>query len=243
MLEPSHQYKIRQKVAEEKGDIIYSNTMFPIKVSDINISLKDAVVKEVTYETAEKIISVYEWLGTMPTFTTHYFGIFFDGVCGGVVLYGISLPQSVLDSICGAKYGDKVRVLSRGACVHWSPKGSASKLIGASLRELEKQGYKIVVAYCDTRAGEIGTIYQACNFIYTGTSENGKEYFIDGKWRTGVGAGEYAHQKRDLSEYETRERSTKHRYIKLLGSKFEKKELLKSLNYPVLLYPKRESLT
>jgi len=179
----------------------------------------------------------------MPTFCTHHYGIYFDNICGGVVVYGISLPQPVFDSICGVEFGNKVRVLSRGACVYWTPIGSASKLISVSLRMLKKEGYKIIIAYCDTRAGEIGTIYQACNFIYTGVSEGGNEYLIENKWRTGIGASEYSHEKRNLNDYENRKRSIKHRYIYLLGTPSEHKLLLSKLRYPQLPYPKRNIFT
>ena len=204
-----------------------------------NVDIKKAIVKEIDYNTASKIIFEYEWLGTMPTFCTHYFGIYFDDICAGVVIYGISLPQSVLDSVCGKKYGNKVRVLSRGACVWWAHPHSASKLIGESLKVLDKQGYKAVIAFCDTRAGEIGTIYQACNFLYIGESKGGKEYFIEGKWRTGKGAANYAHQKRNLNEYEQRDRSLKHKYVYLLGDKKEKKEMMEYLKDKIQPYPKR----
>ena len=58
-------------------------------------------------------------------------------------------------------------LLSRGACVHWAHPHSASKLITSSMKMLPKK-YKVVTATVDELAGEIGTIYQACNFHYIG---------------------------------------------------------------------------
>jgi hypothetical protein len=107
------------------------------------------------------------------------------------------------------------------------------------LRHLQKLGYSVIVAYCDSRAGEIGTIYQACNFLYTGLSTGGKEYLIGGKWRTGVGASKFAHQKRTLADYESRARSTKSRYVYLLGDRSQRQLLRSKLRFPVLPYPKR----
>ena len=49
--------------------------------------IKKAELKAVNYETAKKIIKEYEWLGTMGTTQLHY-GIFYDGVLGGVVCFG-----------------------------------------------------------------------------------------------------------------------------------------------------------
>lgn len=229
--------KAHQRIIREQKQFTDSGGLFGYPQ---NVDIKTAIVKETDFNTASKIIYQYEWLGTMPTFCTHYFGIYFEGICGGVVIYGISLPKSVLDGVVGKKYGDKVRVLSRGACVWWAHPHSASKLIGESLKILKKQGYKAVVAFCDTRAGEIGTIYQACNFIYIGESKGGLEYFIEGKWRTGKGAGNYAHKKRNLGDYKQRNRSTKYKYVYIMGNKTENHEMLEYLKDKISPYPKRK---
>ena len=154
--------KAHQRIIREQKSKENPLGLFPDK-PDV-IDLKKATVRQIDYHTAEKIILEYEWLGTMPTYCTHYFGIYFNGICGGVVVFGIGIPKNVLEDICGKEHLPDVRVLTRGACVYWTPVGSATKLIGNSLKLLKKDGYKIVVAYSDVRAGEIGTIYQACNF-------------------------------------------------------------------------------
>ena len=227
----AHQRIIREQKAKENPLGLFSD-------QPEFINLKKAKVCKINYKTAEKIIKEYEWLGTMPTYSTHYFGIYFDGVCGGVVVFGISLPKNVLQSICGKKYLKSVRVLSRGACVHWTPIGSATKLIANSLKILKKEGYKIILAYSDIRAGEIGTIYQACNFLYTGTSKGGSEVLIDNKWRTRMPRC-VVEKKVKAKDLPTRKRSIKHRYVYLMGTKKEVKELKKKLRFKVLPYPKR----
>jgi hypothetical protein len=229
----AHQRIVREEKAKEKPLVL-----FPTEPD--NPDLKTAVIKQINFTTASKIIKEYEWLGTMPTYCTHHYGIYFDGFLGGVVVFGISLPRSVLDSICGAEYGDIVRVLSRGACIHWTPRGSATKLIGKALKLLKHEGYKIVIAYADVRAGEIGTIYQACNFLYTGSSEGGTEVLIDKKWRTYL-PRVAVENKIDYKQLPTRKRSTKHRYIYLMGTKKEVKQLRKKLRYDILPYPKRNN--
>ena len=64
----AHQRIIREQKAKENP-----LSLFPEK-PDI-IDLKKAVVRKINYQTAEKIIIEYEWLGNMPTYCTHYFGI------------------------------------------------------------------------------------------------------------------------------------------------------------------------
>ena len=230
----AHQRIIREKKAQEKPPL----GLFPNKPDEIN--LQRAKTKQINYQTAEKIILEYEWLGTMPTYCTHYFGIYFDGICGGVVVFGIGIPKNVLENICGKEHLAEVRVLTRGACVHWTPTGSATKLIGSSLKLLKKEGYKIVVAYSDVRAGEIGTIYQACNFLYTGASVGGSEVLVNGKWRTRM-PRVIKEKKLNTKNLLKRKRSLKHRYIYLMGTKKEIKELKGKLRYKTLPYPKRSN--
>ena len=228
--------KAHQRIIREQKSKENPLGLFPDK-PDV-IDLKKATVRQIDYHTAEKIILEYEWLGTMPTYCTHYFGIYFNGICGGVVVFGIGIPKNVLEDICGKEHLPDVRVLTRGACVYWTPVGSATKLIGNSLKLLKKDGYKIVVAYSDVRAGEIGTIYQACNFLYNGSSFGGSEVLVNGKWRTRM-PRIIKEKKLDTKNLPTRKRSLKHRYIYLMGTKKEIKELKRKLRYKILPYPKR----
>ena len=41
--------------------------------------------------------------------------------------------------------------------------------------------YRVFVGYSDTTAGEIGTIYQACNFIYLGQNSGERYNYYDPK--------------------------------------------------------------
>jgi len=119
-----------------------------------------------------------------------HYGIYFDDFIAGAVCYGQSdgwTHRTVL------KYGvavDKTWVLSRGACVHWAHEHSASKLIGLSLKMLKKStDAHIVLAYSDSEAGEIGTVYQASNWLHLGIADKSHKGFIspDGKrWHRNV---------------------------------------------------------
>lgn len=81
--------------------------------------------------------------------------------------------------MAGAYHHEQFRIavndlltLARGACVHWAPKGTNSKLVSMTCRLLAKaQVGKLIWATSDTDAGEIGTIYQACGWVYVGTSD------------------------------------------------------------------------
>lgn len=133
-----------------------------------NPNLKAAIVRKVKRKLAEQIVLKYEWLGTMGINSNMFYGIFFENFCAGVACYqptGYAIPGiTKLLKVTGAE----ATYLSRGACVHWAPKGTNSKLISMSLKFEKKRGKKIAIAYSDPNAGEIGTVYQATNWIYLG---------------------------------------------------------------------------
>ena len=104
-------------------------------------------------------------------------------------------------------------------------------------------------AYADPMAGEIGTVYQACNWLYLGVgvgrSDKGRWRFFnrrEGKWR-----GERSVRKRRLVLAELRAHPEwiaewmpdKGRYVWFEGTQREKRDLVLKLKYPPQPYPKR----
>ncbi len=141
-----------------------------------HLDIKRAVVRKVSRKLAEQIILKYEWLGTMSSTKWHY-GIFFGDYCAGVTCIGQGATMA------GTAHHQQFNIqknelltLARGACVHWAPKGSNSKLVSWTCKLLAKDNVgKLIWATSDTDAGEIGTIYQACGWTYIGTTNRGKE--------------------------------------------------------------------
>ncbi len=88
-------------------------------------------------------------------------------------------------------------------------------------------------SYSDPDAGEIGTVYQASNWIYCGLTAKRPDYFLNGtRW---VG-----HMKKgDASILQKGERTRKGRYIYVLGSKSERRAIKRELNWKQQPYPKR----
>jgi len=134
-----------------------------------HLDVKRAEVRRVSRRLAEQVILKYEWLGAMAQ-TGYHYGIFFGSYCAGVCCYAAGAATGGVNSHMpfGIK-SDELAVLARGACVHWAPKGTNSKLVSWACRLFAKDApCKIVIAYSDTDAGEVGTIYQACGWIYIG---------------------------------------------------------------------------
>ena len=143
-------------------------------------SLQNAVVREIGRSEAEQIILRYEWLGNMGT-TDFQFGLYFGEHLAGVVCFGRTAGTKTAKSVCGKEYAHQVKVLNRGACVHWAHPHSASFLITHACRLMSWKGYHIFVAYSDPSAGEIGTVYQACNWTYCGTTGRPSGFVWTGK--------------------------------------------------------------
>jgi hypothetical protein len=157
------------------------------------------------------------------------FGLYDDEQLVGVVTYGVPASPFLCMGVCGINNKDKVLELNR-LCLNDGVKNGASFLVSKSLQMLPKP--TIVVSYADTAMGHLGFIYQASNFLFTGTT----------KERTDMAGEDGKHSRHNLGNSENRiNRSAKHRYIYFVGSKSQKNSLLKQLNYEVSPYPKGNS--
>lgn len=157
------------------------------------------------------------------------FGLYDELNLIGVISYGIPASPSLCMGVCGTEYSDKVLELNR-VCLENNGKNHASYLVANSIKLLPKP--TIVVSYADTAQGHVGYVYQATNFMFTGTT----------KERTDMAGEDGKHSRHNHGIVENRVfRSAKHRYVFLHGSKIDKKILKEKLNYPVLPYPKGES--
>lgn len=252
-----------QKIVRDKGG--QKRDMLGEWWRDIDTDIKGAVVKETTRGMAEKIIEEYEWLGCLAAVTYFYFGIFFQGVCGGVVCYGPEYSENLgiqareQGRKCAdwSRYGyeGKMILLNRGACVHWAHPHSASKLIRRSM-DLLPDKYKVITATVDDLAGEIGTIYQACGFDYVGSMRDSNANVTSSKgdrdaWiirdklygsraiRSMVGSTKAEEIARRFPDAKKVRQNSKGRYFAFRGSKREIKVNRQAIAHLVKPYPKR----
>jgi hypothetical protein len=158
---------------------------------------------------------------------SYAFGLYEDGVLIGIVTYGMPASNQLCEGICGIENKQKVIELNR-LCLQDNSKNQASFLVANSIKLLPKP--TIIVSYADTAQGHIGYVYQATNFLFTGTT----------KERTDMFAGEGKHSRHATDPSVRQFRSAKHRYIYFHGTKTDKKILRKSLKYNVEPYPKGE---
>jgi hypothetical protein len=112
------------------------------------------------------------WSGRRPRAPDgRFFGIFFGPYLAGVTC--VAVGNGTAGAFVPRQYGissPELATLVRGACVHWAPPGTNSKLVAWTVRLLRRTDphAKILLAYADSEAGEIGTIYQACGWTYIG---------------------------------------------------------------------------
>ena len=119
----------------------------------------------------------HEWLGKMPHRPTHRFVATYKGQLAGVI---VMATPNAFSHLLGRENRDKEKLISRGACISWSPKNLASSLVMFSVRWMVKNtSYRYFSAYSDTEARELGTVYQACNFIYLGQNSGARFEYYD----------------------------------------------------------------
>lgn len=175
------QYDIRLKNREE--DMIRHGLteadVANLKVSDFVFAHED---KAVVFEEIRAFIERHEWLGRLSLYPTHIFTARYNKALAGVVV--MDMPNA-FSKLLGEDTKRIERLISRGACVSWSPKNLASSLIMYAIRWMtQNTQYRLFTAYSDPEAKELGTIYQACNFYYIGQkSGTGYQYRIEsGRW-------------------------------------------------------------
>lgn len=230
-------------------------------------SLRDARVEDIDYKTAKKVIEQYEWLGTMGS-TRYRFGLYFGDELAGVVCFGSTAGTKTAESVCGSEYAHMVTTLCRGACVHWAHPHSASFLISRACRLMSDKGFHIFVAYSDAAAGEVGTVYQASNWLHCEPTTQGSSMFVwpgekgegfkDGRLRdercisaaTRVRTSEKGAYRVRSSRRVLRERmvedgflfltgTPKRRYVTFCADRRLERELRSALRWKVLPYPRR----
>ena len=181
------------------------------------------------------------------------FGLYVDGTMIGVCTYGIPSASPLREGIAGKENSKYVLELNR-LVLSEQIKNAASYLVAKSLQMLPKPS--IVVSYADIAQGHVGYVYQACNFIYTGLSAKRTDWHVKGlehlhsqtivdisKSKKGQGKGSrVAHMKEIYGDdFSLKERSRKHRYIFVVGSRQQKNKLIGMLKYKKEEYPKGES--
>lgn len=159
------QYDIRVKNLED--DLIESNFtkeyVDKLRVSDFSFV---NVIDKIEQQKLKEFIEKHEWLGNLSQYTTHWFACYHNDIIAGVILFNV---PNAFSKTLGENTKELERLISRGACISWSPKNLASSFLMWCIKWMvNNTQYRLFTAYSDPTAKELGTIYQACNFYYMG---------------------------------------------------------------------------
>jgi ParB-like nuclease domain len=182
-----HQRVVREMMAKLPDDDIEEKRR-------LASNLKNAIVREISFNEAKQVILANEYLAKMNSGTLYSVGLIFRNpdtgreFIGGVECFGSVGGSNVAASICGSEHKDKVLVLVRGACWGWVDRevksrgkvhcgAAATFLISRACDLMADKGFNIICAYSDPVGGlEIGSIYQGANFLYTGMTSASEQY-------------------------------------------------------------------
>jgi len=189
-------------------------------------------------ETHPFILNIH-YAKRMPSIS-YAFGLFRDGELVGITTYGKPASSTLLKGVCGEQWASNVYELNR-LCLRDNLPLEASRLVGGSFRLLPKP--LIIVSYADTKQKHEGIVYQATNFLYTGLSAKFRDPVVKGFEHQHHATYAHGLTNKQLIEKFGEEnvyfidRSRKHRYIMFLGSRTDKKNMMKDLRYKILPYP------
>lgn len=171
------QYEVRKSLYREDLDRLQMSTALVAAFQPSNFDVEYVDKSDsLGCERVRDFIHKYEWLGKMPTRPTHRFVATMGPYMGGAV---VMATPNAFSNLLGKENRDMEKLISRGACAAWTPKGLNSRLVMGSVRWMVKNtGFRFFTAYSDPEAKELGTIYQACNFLYLGqASGTSRQYF------------------------------------------------------------------
>ena len=143
------------------------------------LELNRYVVKEIDKKQAKQIITEYHYSHTW-TSCQHAFGLLKDGLTLGVAVYGWPVGRLAAQSISSEVDTKQVLELTRLWVSDSEGKNIESWFLGRTFEWLKKHdsNIKVLMSYTDPTFGHIGTIYQATNWLYQGTSIRTADYFM-----------------------------------------------------------------
>lgn len=160
----------------------------------------------------------------------------------GVIAFATPSSENVRASVFGVENKASVTELHRLVILDVTPKNAESWLIAKGLRGLleERPHIRCVLSFADATEGHVGTIYQASNALFCGTT--GRATF----YRDGDGRLRHPRQNGvNITASEARRRGwvperreAKNRYAFLVGTRDQKRWARRNLRLTPLEYPK-----
>lgn len=135
--------------------------------------MKDLLVANIEKDVLRNLIAANHYSGTCSAITVGY-GVWYRGRLEGGIVFSAGVGRFA-NAYCRICKPTEIIELTRLWISDRVPKNAESCVVGVALRVLKKgRGrFRAVLSYADEFAGHIGTIYQASNFRYMGTTGEG----------------------------------------------------------------------
>lgn len=202
---------------------------------------------------AQDFFAKYEHLGNCGLGVWHYALFDENNEIFSVVSFGstnFNANRSFIGKIAN-KYGIRVVQLTRGGTKFNAPKNIPSFTIKKAMSEIKNRfGDCLIIAYSDTKWNEIGTIYQASNFMYLGTTnpKGQANYIVDNRiisgWdiRKRYGTRKMSILENEINDIKKIPLTPKHLYLYINSSRKLKNKIVVELSSKIKEYPKRKDL-
>ena len=185
-----------------------------------------------SHEAAKYAVEHWHYSRSMPAGRNVYIGVWEFGRFVGTILFGMGSGNSTNGKSYGLASSHEMAELTRVALTaHISP---VSQIVSFAIKMVKKQSsdLRLLISMADPKAGHVGGIYQAMNWVYTGETKPDVMYFSRGEWvhhRTATARG-------SAKGLPSRAIPSKHRYLYPLDRAMRKQ--IAPLAKP---YPKRET--
>ena len=170
------------------------------------------------------------------------YGLYDNEELIGCLVFATPCSENVRKSLFGPEYKDNVKELHRLVILDVTPKNTESWFIAKVLKRLQIDRPDLwgIISFADKTQGHYGTIYQATNALYCGTSSKATFYLDkDDRLRhprqNGVNISLDEAKKRGWKPVK---RDAKFRYVYIVGNRKEKRDRKKLLLLDNYDYPK-----
>ena len=203
-----YQYQRRLDTLEEdkKNLNLTDEDITSIRIEDVSFQVLESKEEK---QDATEFIKRYEWMGTVGSYPTHWFGAYWKGILLGVIIMGM---PNAFSKLLGDKTKDIERLIARGASHSIAPKNLGSKFLMWCIKWMvDNTQYRLFTCYSDPSCAELGSIYQGLNFFYLGQKSG-----------TTVRCINPYNPNKVISDRAFRARSMYKRYAKDLGIEWQK---------------------
>lgn len=211
----------------------------------IGFSDGEICVKKINKSVADKLIRQGHYSATVVWSSNLHLGVFWMDQLIGALQYGPPMNPAAASKV--------VKNTSSGGCLElnrmWihdkKPPNCASRAISFSLKLIRKIRPEVewVQSFADERCGKLGTVYQACSFVYLGSHKTtfyrlGDEWFHQSMmgraeydkrgWWSGPKIARLNANKDKAVPHEFNQ----YRYVKFIHSSARKRLMIQAHKYP-----------